>query len=397
MTQDPLVRAACALGLLGAWLLPVGACHCSRAVPHADPLAARLESVAEYIAGERGRRQIPGLSAAVVLDNRVVFLDGFGEADVENHVPATPRTVYRIAGVSKMISAVALLQLVGSGKIDLDASVRDYVPELPDKGAPITVRHVLAHLSGLRHYKSKEDFLSRKHYDRLLDTLAVFKEDPLMVRPGERFLYSTFAYNLIGLIVERVSGMTFGDYIREHIFDPLGMSSSGLDDLEAIVPHRARGYRRRDNGSLSNSPFVDLSVRYPGDGMVSTVEDLSRFAMAFTAGRQESSLNYRRLLSPELIRLMTTEQKTSSGEGTGYGLGCFVRQDQQAGLPGGRRIIGHGGWQPQVSAFLLILPDHDLAVIILANLESVDVRQMSLAVAGILLGDAAPTSQLVAP
>ena len=374
------IKCSGAFVLLGSALLPTGA-HAT-GPRDADPLAARLERVADYLGGERRKLHIPGLSAAVVLDNRVVFVDGFGEADVENHVPATSQAVYRIAEVSKMISAVALLQLVASGKLDLDASVRNYVPELPDKGAPITVRHLLAHLSGLRHYKGKEEFLSRKHYHRLLDTLVVFKDDPLIAKPGERFLYSTLAYNLIGLMIERVSGMTFGEYINKHVFDPLEMSSSGLEDLEAIVPHRARGYRLDDNGSLSNSPFVDLSVRYPGDGMVSTVEDLSRFAMAFMSSR---------LLSPELIRAMTTEQKTTSGEGTGYGLGCFVRKEN------GRRIIGHGGWQPQVSAFLLILPDRNLAVIILANLESVDVGQMSLAVAELLLADVGPASLPVGP
>ena len=139
------------------------------------------------------------MSAAVVVGDRIVRSRGYGLADIENDVRATPQTVYRIASISKMITAVAVLQLVQSGQLSLSASVRDYVPELPDKGERITVRHVLAHLSGVRHYMNAEECLSTKHYGLLVDTLDVFKDDPLVVKPGERFVYSTWAYTILGL------------------------------------------------------------------------------------------------------------------------------------------------------------------------------------------------------
>jgi len=334
-------------------------------------LDARLERVNEYLADERSGRRIPGMSAAVVKGDEVVWSRAYGLADVENEVRATPETVYRIASVSKMITAIAVLQLVQSGRLSLNAPLRDYVPELPDKGDSITVRHVLAHLSGIRHYRSTDEYLSTKRYRLLVDTLEFFKDDPLVAKPGERFVFSTWGYNLLGLVIERVGGMTFGDYVDKHVFEPLHMKSSDLDDPWAIVPHRARGYRLEKDGSLRNSSYVDLTVRLPGDGMISTAEDLARFAAAFMGDT---------VLDPSIVQVMTTEHKTSSGEPTGYGLGCFVRELD------GLKIVGHAGSTPQASAFLLMIPSEKLAVVILANLEQADVMTMCFEVARILLG-----------
>ena len=147
------------------------------------------------------------------------------------------------------------------------------------------------------------------------------------------------------------------------------MIASGLEDPSVIVVGRAAGYRRTEEGDLINAPFVDLSGRLPGDGMLSTVEDLARFALAFQG---------QTLIRDATRELMVVEQKTTSGEGTGYGLGCFVRSED------GRRLIGHGGWQPQTSAFLLIVPDEGVAVALLANLEGVEVRRIALAVVDLL-------------
>ena len=346
-------------------------------------LEARLDRVADYLAKERDRQGIPGMSAAVVIDNQPAWSRGFGRADIENDVPATPQTVYRIASISKMITAVAVLQLVQNGRLSLHASVRDYVPELPDKGELITVRHVLAHLAGIRHYRNADEFLSRQPFQRMVDTLDAFKDDPLVAKPGERFVYSTLAYNLLGLVVERVSGESFDDYLDKHVFEPAGMKSSGPDDLRAIIPRRARGYTRRPDEPLRSSAFVDLSGRYPGDGMVSTVEDLARFAAGFNLGK---------ILDPSLVQVMTTAHRTSAGESTKYGLGCFVRELE------GRKIIGHAGVVPQAAAFLLIIPADDLAVVLIANLEQADVKTMALNVARLLLGEeVALTTKQVEP
>ncbi|MHC4696479.1 MAG: serine hydrolase domain-containing protein [Planctomycetota bacterium] len=343
-------------------------------------LETRLERVTAYLKEEQAHAQIPGMSAAVVVGDRLVWARGFGLADVEHNVAATPRTVYRIASISKMVTAVAVLQLVQYGRLSLNASIRDYVPELPDKGERISVRHVLAHLSGIRHYSSAEERLSQTHYKRLVDTLEVFKDDPLVDKPGERFVYSTWAYNLLGIVIERVSGSTFDEHVKKSLFEPLGMTASAMDDPGVIIPHRARSYIRRQDDSLGNAPLVDLSVRYPGDGMVSTVEDLGGFAAAFLKGT---------VLNASVTQIMTTEHKTSSGEPTRYGLGCFVRELD------GRKIIGHAGTTPQASACLLIVPGEKLAVVLLANLARADVTTMSLDMAKILLDNTDPKARVL--
>ena len=358
--------------LVGAVL---GAAIASATPP--DPMAAKLQRVEAYLVHERERQRIPGMSVALVLKDRRIWSRGFGVADVENDVGATPRTVYRIASISRMITAAAVLQLVQAGKIGLNASVRDYVPEFPDKGFPIKLEHLPPHLSGIRSCKNRSELLNREHFPRLLDTLVLFKDDPLVAKPGERFINTPYGYTLLGLIIERVSGATFGDYLKENVFEPLGMTSAGLEDLTAIIPHRAKGYVLDEDGTLRNSYFVDLSARYPADGMVATVEDLARFAIGLMDGK---------LLNAPFVKLMTTEYRTKEGKPTQYGLGCFVREHN------GRRIIGHGGWGPGLSSFLLILPDQHVAIVILANLEQVDVKTMSMAIADILLDTKSPDS-----
>ncbi len=343
------------------------------AAPRAEGLAQRLARIETYVEHERASQRIPGLSIAIVHEGEAVWSRGFGAADVENDVPATAQTVYRIASITRMVTAVALLQLVQNGKISLRASVRDYVPELPDKGERITLEHLLPHLGGIRPCKSRDELYNRTAYRRLVDTLVLFKDDPLVAKPGEKFINTPFGYTLLGLVVERVTGTAFGKHLRASVFEPLGMKKTGVEDQAMIVPKRARGYILRKDLTLRNSTYVDLSARAPADGLVSTVDDLARFAAGFLNGK---------LLTPPFAKLMMTEYRTSAGESTHYGLGCFVREEN------GRRIIGHGGWQPQVSTFLVLAPDQRAAIVVLANLEQADTKGMALAILEMLLGHA---------
>lgn len=337
-----------------------------------DQLSARLARIETYIERQRVELHIPGMCVAVVHDGKPVWSHGFGIADLENDVPATTKTVYRIASITRMVTAVAVLRLVQDGKLDLHASVRDYVPELPDKGERITLEQLLAHLSGIRPCRSRDELFNRKSYRRLIDAIVPFKDDPLVAKPGERFLNTPYGYTLLGLVIERVTGTEYGKYLKKTIFEPLDMTATGVEDLAAIVPHRARGYILRKDQTVRNSAFVDLSAHVPADGLVSTVDDLARFAAAFMDGK---------LLSPPFTKLMMTEYRTAAGEPTHYGLGCFVREEH------GRRIVGHGGWQPQVSSFLLIAPDQRAAVVVLANLEQADTKTIALGILDMLLDD----------
>lgn len=359
------------------------ACLGRVAAPESDKALA-LESVIpgirSFLEAERQRLSIPGMSAAIVWEGRPAWSSGFGLADVENDVPAVASTVYRIGGISRMITAVAVLQLAQSGRISLDESIREFVPDFPETESVVSIRQVLGHMSGIRGLKGADEISNRNRYERLADTLVLYKKDRMAAKPGERFINSSLAYNLLGLLIERATVSSLEDYLEHWIFKPSGMTATGLDDAFRVVPKRSRGYALDANGSLRNANFTDASISYPGDGMRSTVDDLAGFASAWLRGD---------LLSPELRSTMTTVQKTASGSDEQYGLGCFVREED------GRRIVGHAGWSAQSSTFLLILPDQRAAVVILANLERVDVRSMCLEVARRLLAE--PPAKVTQP
>lgn len=317
----------------------------------------------------RARRKIPGLSVAIY-DGKAVWAKGYGLADVENDVPATADTMYRLASVSKPITAVAAMQLVEEGRIDLDAPIQTYVSEFPSKPWPVTSRQLLAHLGGVRHYKGDEA-QSTKHYRNRRVPLFVFKDDPLVHEPGTRFLYTTYGYNLLGSAVEGADKRPFLETLKAKVFGPAGMATIRDDDTFAIIPRRAQGYRMSRDGRLENSALSDTSGKIPGGGLIAPAGDLARFARAVMAGE---------LVKPETIDAMWTTQKTASGQPVGYGLGWGIGRHK------GVREVSHGGAQARVSTILYLRPDQKVAVVVLANLEGL-----------ILLDLARDLADLVAP
>jgi serine beta-lactamase-like protein LACTB len=360
-------RAARALVLVAGALLPVVAVAQPPASPAPSPspslVAPKLQAVESAINVAMHRYGIPGLSAAVAASGSVSLSAGYGMADVENAVPAGPLTIYRLASVSKPLTATAVLQLAAKGKLDLDAPVQRYVPAYPEKQWPLTCRQLLCHQGGVRQW-TDEEFHSTRHYASLTEAVEFFKNDPLVFEPGTRTLYTSLGYNLLGVAVENASGQGYLDYMRENVFSPAGMETAGLDDVFALVPHRAQGYQKAPGGELFNSSLSDTSNRVPGGGLVATAEDVARFALALPSGA---------LLKNETREQMFVRQRTRDGKATGYGLGWAV------GTQRGRREAYHIGGQPRVSTILYILPDSGVAVVFLTNLEGVGTPLLELA------------------
>lgn len=302
-----------------------------------------------------------GCSVAIAEKGQIVFAYGSGFADIENLVLAKPESVYRLASVSKSITAVAVMQLVEQGKVNLDADLRQYVPEFPKKEYEFTVRQVLAHLSGIRHYKPNEPE-SKEEYPNTAEALKRFQDDPLLHKPGERYTYSTYAYTLLARLVENVSGMTFPDYLRKHVFEPAGMNVSGVEDQKNLVPNRARGYRRGQDGKPINSEYSNISYKWAGGGMVSTSPDLCRLGMALLSNQ---------LMKPETRAMMWTRQTTNNGNRTGYGLGWGV------GAWNGKPMMSHSGAQFMVRTRLCIFPEEGVVVAVLTNYESHNVGALT--------------------
>jgi serine beta-lactamase-like protein LACTB, mitochondrial len=348
--------------------------HSSR--PPADQRVAQGSKAAEVVSNSRHQRvriaidkymaakKITGASVAIARDGKLDFAQGFGHADLENDLPYQPETVNRLASISKTITAVAVMQLVEGGKIDLDADIRTYVPEFPDKGEKITARHILAHTSGIRHYKPDEP----ENYTRMasvVEGLARFTSDPLLHKPGEKYTYSTYAFSLLARAVETTSGLTFKEYLDQKIFEPAGMKASGLEDLRAIVKHRTRGYTRRTDGTVANSDFSDLSYKWAGGGMVSTSPDLCGFGIALLAGK---------LMKPATITQMWTAQKLNDGTALRQSLGWALETYE------GKPVVMHSGSQPMAKTFLLIVPSDHFVMAILTNYESHNPRELATAV-----------------
>jgi CubicO group peptidase (beta-lactamase class C family) len=266
------------------------------------------------------------------------------------------------------------MQLVEKGKLAVDDPIAKHVPSFSiwsDRGLNVTLRHLLTHTSGVRHYKDGE-FHYKAHLDSIDAALEIFREDPLLFTPGSKYSYSSYAYNALGAVVERASGLTFEAYLKEKVWGPAGMTSTRLEHQGEIVPRRSRQYVPAGGGRVENAPFADLSVKWAGGGMISTVTDLARFAIALDEGK---------LLRPETLEQMYQPTILTDGTRSDYGLGWDIERDAS-----GRRWIAHGGGATGGSTYLLRLPEKGFAVAVAANVQDAgDLRALGMKIAERLL------------
>jgi CubicO group peptidase (beta-lactamase class C family) len=350
--------------IAGALLFVFGGTLASTAAS-AQPLPEALRSAVLEEMGERG---IPGLSVAVVEAGALRYDEGFGFADVENDVPARPETVYRLASVSKPMTAVTVLKQYERGRLDLDAPVWRYCAEFPEKPWPVTARELLCHQGGIRHYRPDEPAVTRRT-SSFAESLAFFRDDPLLHEPGTAVQYSTYGYNLLGCAAAAAAGTSYLTALREDVLEPAGMTSTRDDDQRELIPNRAQGYFRDASGGLRNSALTDTSYKVPGGGLCGTAGDVARFGSALVSGR---------LLRPATLGLMLTRQRTRAGRLTGYGLGLTLAERQ------GRLEAWHPGGQERVSTLLYFVADRSVAergqaLAILTNLEGVQPQLLALA------------------
>lgn len=326
--------------------------------------AAKIEKIEAAIAAWMTQHKAPALSVAIVRDNQIGFLKGYGLADVENNVAARSDTAFRLASITKSMTAIAVMQLVERGKIDLNAPVHQYcaaypekqtLKDAPDKKFSITVRQLLIHQSGVRHNKAPEEVIGTKHYNSVAEAVSAFAADPLVVEPATKYSYSTPGYTLLGCAIEGASGMTYIDYLRKNIFEPAGMTRTFVDDVYAIIPNRARGYRKTEKGEVTNAPLHDTSIKIPGGGLVSTAEDLAKFAIA---------INTNQLVKPETLASMWTKPKTGDGKEQSYAMGFLI--DDKNGL---LKVFNDGG-QAGTRTYIFLMPKEKFAVALMTNLQN---------------------------
>lgn len=326
-----------------------------RAQKRTTAVTAELKQFDDFVARQMKFDKTPGLTIGFIKDGDV-WVKGYGFADLENKLPAKPESAYRLASVSKSMTALAIMQLVEKKKIDLNAEVQTYVSYFPKKQWPVTVRQVLGHIGGISHYKNDEKEGHIKEHKSTREAIAIFQGFDLVAEPGTRYNYSSYGYNLLAAIVEAASGMSFGDYMKQNVWGPAGMNDTRLDDPTDVIPNRVRGYRLI-NGQIKNSEFVDISSRFGGGGTRSTVPDLLKYATSIMEGR---------LLSSEGMIAATTSMATRDGRLTNYAMGWDTTPFQ------GRYIITHSGGQQETLTLLYVLPARKLAMAIAMNFENGD-------------------------
>ncbi len=287
-----------------------------------------------------------GAQLCVSVSGKLKLSNAFGYADIENRILVTDSTRFWLNSISKSITGFALAKLVSENKFDLDAPVQKYLPQFPRKKYLFTTRQLAGHLAGFRDYRSVEDFARKEHYENAIEALKVFENDTLLFKPGTKFGYSTFSWNLIGAIIEAVTHQTYLDYMQENIWKPLKLSSMCGDNIRVKILNRSKFYDATGN----ENELGDHSYKYAGGGILSTAKDLTKFGEAMLR------------IDESQQKLLFTSQKTSDGKETGYGLGWYVGKDKN-----GHRIWYHSGDSFSSSSHLYIYPDDDLVIAFTAN------------------------------
>ncbi|WP_088341919.1 serine hydrolase domain-containing protein [Robiginitalea sediminis] len=299
-----------------------------------------------------GEKKNIGIAAAVSVDGELQWAGAAGERCMEQGAPFSASTPTRIASIAKSFTAVAVMQLVESGQVALEAPIETYLPDLPENKKQLTVAQLLGHTSGLTQYRDEAEIENTIHYRSLQEAMEVFIDRPLLFPPGTQYFYTTYGFVVLGRILETVSGMPYAAYMKRFIFDPAGMTATYAENLDQVQPDASCLYHhngRRAKAGKQN----DLSNRTPGGGFRSTVEDVLKFGHAVLDGT---------LLKPETLELMIRPQPVAY-EGNKYGLGWYLYGPP----PNEHLVIGHSGGQTGCTSQLMLVPKTKTAVVVLSN------------------------------
>ncbi|MGH7507985.1 MAG: serine hydrolase domain-containing protein [Gemmatimonadales bacterium] len=342
------------------------ACLVAFATVTAAQTPAPIAAVERYVTAELARQRIPGLSVAILRGDRLVLARGYGYANLEHHVRATDSTVYQVGSVTKQFTAAAVVMLFEQGRLRLDDPITQYLPEGSSVWRGVTIRHLLTHTSGIPEFGDTLDW-RRDYTEGELVRLAATQ--PLGFVPGASWSYGSIGYALLGVIVHRVSGVPWGDFLRDRVFRPLGMRSARVNSNTVIIPNRAAGYEFV-NDTLRNQWWASPTLTSMADlGLSVSVRDLVRWAVGLDQGK---------VLSRSALEASWTPVRLASGASYPYGLGWHLTQQR------GYRRIGHGGSWQGFWTTIQRYPEFDLTVVVLANLAQANPEAIAFGIAGLL-------------
>jgi CubicO group peptidase (beta-lactamase class C family) len=327
------------------------------------------DEVARFVRAEMARQKIPGLALLVSRNGKPIRTEGYGLADVELNVAVTPETVFQSGSVGKQFTATAVMMLVAEGKLSLNDPLSKFFPEGPPWWKQVTVRELLSHTAGFTDYP--KDFDLRRDYTEA-ELLKIVAAIPPAYAPGTSWSYSNLGYLTLGVLIHKVTGQFYGDFLQQHLFKPLDMSTTRVISEDDIIPNRASGYRLL-RGQLKNQEWVSPTVDTTADGsLYFSVLDLAKWDAALYAGKLPGSVDLQQMWTVAALR----SGASNSGH---YGFGWFI--DSR----GGHRIVEHEGqWQgfeTQITRYL----DEGLTVVVLTNLGSAQPQKIADGVAALYL------------
>lgn len=314
----------------------------------------------EYMEAQGNIRGFSG-SVLVMKQDKVLLRKGYGKADLEWNIPNSPDTKFRIGSITKQFTSACILQLVEAGKLNLDDRLTKFYPGFPN-GDSVTIHMLLNHTSGIPSYTSQPDFMSVARLSLSRDSMiGFFKTRPYDFAPGKGWLYNNSGYFLLGGIIEKLSGQSYGDYLRQHILDKLKMNQTGVDKLDSILPMRAHGYSR-DKKKMVNAGFISMEWPFSAGVIYSTVDDLYKW---------DRSLYGNSIVSTDLKKKMFTPGQRNYG----YGLVIDTIDNHLR--------VWHNGGIPGFSSNISRFINDDICIIVLSNNES-NVDFITIALADIL-------------
>ncbi|MBI9046725.1 MAG: serine hydrolase [Anaerolineaceae bacterium] len=294
----------------------------------------------------------PGAAVIITKNGEMFFRKGYGLANLEHNIPIEPHMVFRLGSITKQFTAVAILMLYEEGKLDLQDCITKYLQDYPTHGHTITIEHLLTHTSGIKSYTNLASWMEYIRNDMTVDAMIdKFKNEPMEFAPGDRFNYNNSGYFLLGAIVEKISGITYEDFLQTRIFDVLDMKNTYYDMPDKIIPARVSGYKKVEDG-FQNADFISMTHPYAAGSLASTVDDLAVW---------DEALYTEKLLKQDTIQKAFTPFVLNDGESCGYAFGWAAANFQNT------KLIMHGGGIPGFITDGLRFPDDHVYVSILNN------------------------------
>jgi CubicO group peptidase (beta-lactamase class C family) len=336
-----------------------------------NTVAQDFEKQIDEMLEAKYKPDIPGATALIARDGKVIYRKAFGLANLELNVPMKPESVFEIGSITKQFTAVSILMLLEQNKLSLDDEITAFIPDYPTLGKSITVHHLLTHMSGVRSYTDMASFREQARTDMTpVELIDVFKNEPMDFDPGEEWHYSNSGYILLGYMIEKVSGDSYADFIQENIFDKLEMKHSYYGSKSSLIPNRASGYQPTETG-YRNAEYLSMTLPYAAGSIMSTVDDLLIWNQA---------IRNNTLISKESKKMAFTNYLLNNGKATNYGYGW--QPNELNGTPS----IEHGGGIFGYNTMGVYVPSENVYVAVFTNANGNSPTALAVKMAAMAIG-----------